>query len=430
MVTGIWPSLARRLEDGLSPRHARALDRLPAVLVLAIGIPGALHDQHSMLVTVPLATALALVLVARTRYPVGTFVALSALAFGQWLLDIKLDADVALLVGLYSVASRRSLRATLAAGLVLEIGIGLAAHRWSGFHPGAFAFVLLSGMAVAAGVLGIYARTRAAYLAQLHQRAERLERDRDQRAQLAVAAERARIAREMHDIIAHHLTVVIALSEGAAAAVSDTPDAARDAMHLVSATGREALTDTRQLLGVLRTDADTDGGERAPQPGPASLDSLLDQVRAAGLPTVLTVRGQDRALPGVLRLAVYRLVQESLTNTLKHAGPDSHAQVTLDYQPDLVMIEVQDDGQGTRPAPGSGSEPAFGSNANDELPGGHGIAGMRERVAAWGGELSCGPLRPRGWRVTARLPRDAAAGSHPVTVAGPSLAGAPLAGAP
>jgi len=275
----------------------------------------------------------------------------------------------------------------------------------------------------AAGVLGIYTRTRAAYLVQLRQRAERLEQEQDQRAQLAVAEERARIAREMHDIIAHHLTVVIALSEGAAATVSTSPDAAESAMRTVSATGREALADTRQLLGVLRSGSVPEGGERTPQPGSVSLsaaaglDGLLEQVRTAGLPTTLTVRGEDRALPGGLRQAVYRLVQESLTNTLKHAGPDARAQVALDYRPDLVMIEVRDDGLATAPPAGPALSHALGQasgGASDSAPdgpgAGHGIAGMRERVAAWGGDISCGPVEPHGWRVRASLPRRAAAG--------------------
>jgi signal transduction histidine kinase len=365
-------------------------------------VRGAIHEGHPLVVTVALTVALAATLLFRRRYPLTTFAVIAVLAFGQWLLDVRLIADIALLVALYTVAACSPPWAILAAGIVTEVGVGLAVNRWARLGAWLTVFVLLSGMAVAAMVLGIFARTRTAYLSQLRQRAERLERERDQQAELAAARERGRIAREMHDIVAHHLTVIVALSEGAAAAVAATPDAARDAMNTVSATGREALADTRRLLGVLRGDGPAPAApaeDRAPQPGLSSLDTLLDQVRAAGLTVSLTVRGDSRPLPGGLQLAVYRLVQESLTNTLKHAGADATARVTLDYRFDEVLVDVRDDG---------GTPPGGQVRGGEPEHSGHGLAGMRERVTAWGGEIACGPVQPRGWRVTARLPRPAA----------------------
>jgi signal transduction histidine kinase len=225
-------------------------------------------------------------------------------------------------------------------------------------------------------------------LSQLHERADRVERERDQEIELAGADERARIARELHDVVAHHLTVMIALADGAAAAVSTSPARAADVMTTVSATGRKALADTRRLLGVLRADP-TDSLN--PQPGISRLEALMEQVRSAGLPATITVTGRHRELSSALQLTIYRLVQEALTNTLKHAGPDTHAFVRLAYTDAGVELEVRDDGLGTA----EGAEPS-----------GHGLTGMRERVAAWDGELRAGPAAPRGWLVSARLPTE------------------------
>ena len=161
--------------------------------------------------------------------------------------------------------------------------------------------------------------TRRAYLAELHDRAERLERERDQQGALAAAAERARIAREMHDIVAHNLTVMVTLSEAAIAASAASPERATDVMRKVSATGRRALADTRRLLGVLRR---SPGEDLQPVPGLAQLDMLIEQVRSAGLDTTLEIRGAAPDVPAGVQLTAYRLVQEALTNTLKHGGPE------------------------------------------------------------------------------------------------------------
>jgi signal transduction histidine kinase len=236
--------------------------------------------------------------------------------------------------------------------------------------------------------------TRRAYLAELSDRAQRLERERDQNSALAAAVERARIAREMHDSVAHHLTVIVALSDGALAAVTRAPGLAADAIRDVSSTAREALAETRRLLGVLRADSGED--LRQPLPGLADLDDLLGRVRGAGLPVRYERTGTGADLPPGVQLAVYRLVQEALTNTMKHAGPGSSATVRLQLMPSEVRVEVDDDG--------------IGSVTPTGAPGG-GLTGMRERISAFGGELDCGPRQPRGWRVTARLRLDTAATS-------------------
>ncbi|HEV2257308.1 MAG TPA: histidine kinase, partial [Streptosporangiaceae bacterium] len=253
--------------------------------------------------------------------------------------------------------------------------------------------IFLSGLVAAALGLGLYFSTRRAYLAELRDRAERLERERDQQVALAAAAERARIAREMHDIVAHHLTVMTTLSDAAIATSVTSPERATEVMRRVSATGRRALADTRRLLGVLRQRPGQDADEDLqPVPDMAQLDALIEQVRSAGLDTTLEIHGAEPDVPPGVQLTVYRLVQEALTNTLKHGGAGAHATVRLQFLPGELQVDIDDDGAGaTAPA-----------TANV----GGGLVGMRERVHAYGGAVQAGPRPAGGWRVTARLYLD------------------------
>ncbi|MFJ1582637.1 sensor histidine kinase [Streptomyces sp. NPDC088197] len=339
-------------------------------------------------------------LVWRRRAPLAVFACIAATAFVQWLLDFQVPADVALLVALYTVAAYCDRRRLMMAFGVLEVGVVLATVSWAMHDRSAGTFVSLSAMAVAAAVFGVNMRSRRDRLAFLEDRAVRLERERDQRAQLAVADERARIAREMHDIVTHNLSVMVALADGAVFAQQRTPERATTAMRQVSATGRQAITDMRRFLGVLR--ADEPDALRHPMPGIAQLESLVDQVRAAGLPTVLSVAGDPGPVPVAAQLTVYRLVQEALTNTLKHAPAGTSAEVRIGCAPDALTVTVTDDGPGTHPAAADtahGGAIAEGAAA----PAGHGIPGMRERAAAYGGSLVAGPLPGGGWRVAAVL---------------------------
>jgi signal transduction histidine kinase len=194
----------------------------------------------------------------------------------------------------------------------------------------------------------------------------------------------------MHDIVAHHLTVMVAVSDGAVAlagaAAGGAPQRSVEAMRTVSSVGREALRDTRRLLGVLRSDTDPVPAALEPLPNLGSLDDLVEQVRHTGLAVKLIVEGAPAELPAGVPLTVYRLVQEALTNTLKHASSPTLATVRLRHAPGSVLIEVTDDG-----------EPTIHSSA------GHGLTGMRERVHAWGGSVTAGPVSPQGWRVRAEL---------------------------
>jgi signal transduction histidine kinase len=299
----------------------------------------------------------------------------------------------------------------------------MAGVRWHLTRSWLESLVYLSGLAVASLLLGVSVRHWRNSLSSLAERAEQLERERDQQARMAVAAERTRIAREMHDVVAHSLSVMVTLSEGAALKQAAEPERAKRAMRQVSATGHQALDEMRRLLGVLRTE---DAPEpRQPQPGLAQLDGLLDQVRATGLAaelvvTGLAVTGLAAAMAPGAELTVYRIVQEALTNTLKHAAGPTRVSVAIACRPDAVTVEVHDDG-GRRPA-GSRARTTGHRLAERELNGrelngrertGHGLTGMRERAAVYDGAVSAGPDPDGGWRIHARLPLAATAVTGP-----------------
>ena len=348
----------------------------------------ALSPAESLIVAV--LTAVALPLRRVWPGPVFLWTVLIAAVLAQWPAHGALF-PVALAIALYTVATTMRRAAALTAA-VLVAGVMIIVVGQDGTRHWPLAISDAAGFAVAVLVAGLYVGTRRAYLAELRDRAHRLERERDQTSALAAAVERARIAREMHDSVAHHLTVIVALSDGALAAVTRAPGEARDAIRDVSSTARQALTETRSLLGVLRAGS---GQElRQPLPGLADLDDLLGRVRAAGLPVRYERSGAGPDLPPGIQLAVFRLVQEALTNTMKHAGPGVSAAVRLQLTPVEVRVEVEDDGAGS----GAGPRGAGG-----------GLTGMRERISAFGGELDCGPRQPRGWRVAARLHLDPAA---------------------
>ncbi len=328
-----------------------------------------------------------LVLPLRRVWPGPVFAVLVVMAavLAQWPGRGELF-PVALGIGLYTVAVTLS-RTTALVAAGLAVAAEAPAAGQGGWHDGWLAVIYEIVAIAAVLVAGLYVSTRRAYLAELRDRARRLEREHDQTSALAAAVERARIAREMHDSVAHHLTVIVALSDGALAAVNRAPAQACDAIRGVSSTAREALAETRRLLGILRTEG---GGLelRQPLPGLSDLDGLFTRVRAAGLPVRYERSGPPGDTPPGVQLVIFRLVQEALTNTMKHAGPGASAAVRLRLEPDEVRVEVTDDGVGSAGVP--------------RAPGG-GLTGMAERVGAFDGELACGPCQPRGWRVTALL---------------------------
>jgi signal transduction histidine kinase len=236
-------------------------------------------------------------------------------------------------------------------------------------------------------VVGDNMRTKRAYLRALEERAVRLEREREQHALRAAAEEQARIARELHDVIAHNVSVMV-IQAGAARRIAERdPGRAEEAARLIESTGREALAELRRTLGMLRrSDEDI---ALAAKPSLVRVGALLLGAQRAGLSASLTVEGTPRPLPPGLDLAAYRIVQEALTNVIEHAGP-ANAMVIVRYRREDVELEISDDGAGA-------------GGANGVAPG-HGLVGMRERVALYGGELQAGPQREGGFRVRARLP--------------------------
>ena len=373
-------------------RHPTRTDAALGVVMGVWALPQmvyhARHSGSSFFGYLLLAALLVLPLIWRRRFPLSTFAFAAAIALIQWIVGLELAADVTLLIYLYTVASRYPLRVALLAGAVMEVGVLLASIRWPRDLHWTEMLVLLTGPVVAALVMGVYVRHRRNTSGMLVERAQQLERERDQQAVLAAADERTRIAREMHDVVAHSLLVMVTLSEGAAMKQAREPARAAEAIRQVSATGRQTLTEIRRLLGVLRTE--TAPHERSPQPGVQEIDALLERVRDTGLDVDVTVTGSPDALPPGAELAVYRIVQEALTNTLKHSVDPSRIGIDIRYGADSVTVDVHDDGTATAD---SGAE-----------AGGHGVIGMRERAAVYGGTVHAGPDSAGGWRIHAHLP--------------------------
>lgn len=297
---------------------------------------------------------------------------------------------VPLAVGVYSAAVYRSNRAAAAGAAAVVIAL-VAMEVWLGLDGGRMWFIAIIAVLIAL-VLGTSIGDRRRYLAALLERAAQLATERDQRARLAVVAERARIARELHDVVAHGLSVIVRLSDGADAVAATDPERSRKAVRQVGRIGRDSLQDMRRLLGVL-SEAEPEP-QLAPQPSLADLDALVETYRAAGLPVVVErVGGTD--LDAAAQLVVYRVVQEGLTNALRYAQLPTRVLVRLRVA-DRVEVEVADDGRG------SGRTPSVGL--------GSGLLGLRERLGLYGGEVEAGPrddLGGYGWRVRVRFTPDA-----------------------
>jgi signal transduction histidine kinase len=353
---------------------------------MATGLPrGTLVLGYGLMLlhTLPLA--------ARRRFPLpvlATSVA-SGLAFAA--LDLPPDhLGPAILVAVYSVAAYGDRWVSLA-GLAVA-ALGLAAVQLPRARveapPARVGYALIFA---AAWLLGYFAHNYRAYAARLEERTAELERAREALARRAVTEERLRLARELHDVVAHSMSV-IAVQSGVGAHVADSqPEEVGKVLAAIETTSRSALTELRRLLGVLRQDSEPPGS-LAPVPGLADLDGLLAEVGKAGLAVKLRVEGTPSPLPAGVDLSAYRIVQEALTNVVKHADT-TRAQVTIRYRDRELTVEVTDDGRGA------------GAVADDGRVGtGHGLIGMRERVAAFGGNLEVGPRPDGGFRVAARLP--------------------------
>jgi signal transduction histidine kinase len=357
-------------------------------LVVGRDSPGA--PTTTLWIAIPTVAVLVLPLLARRRFPFAApasyWLLAAAISFGDGLLLAFIGSLG--VVGLATAFLLGNLRDPLKAGaglIIVLVGIVIVVYNIPGVQTvGDFVFIPLRF--VVAWVAGYALRERSQQAEAAEVRASRAEREREGAARIAVAEERARIARELHDIVAHAVSVMV-LQVGAVR--EKLPDALaqyRDALVGVERAGRTALADMRRLLGAMRRDGD--GLELTPQPGLDGLDSLLDEIGRAGLPVGLHVDGERFPLPRAIDLSAYRIVQEGLTNALKHARA-TNADVTLRYAPDELQIEVRDDGDGS------------GANSDGS---GYGLVGVRERVKIYGGEMSAGAATGGGFILSTRLP--------------------------
>ncbi|MGI9607810.1 MAG: sensor histidine kinase [Acidimicrobiales bacterium] len=327
----------------------------------------------------------------RRTHSIPALVTATALGFAYWILDYpNAGAAGAILVLLYSAAlytPDRVVAMRVLIGFTVAIVIVLVAGYLSPDEDEVTLGLIVLNMIMfqLAWLAGDSVRNRRTQIASLHEQVEMAETAQAEQTARAVDDERNRIARELHDVVAHSMSVIVVQAEGAARMVGRNDDAVRTALAAIEQASRVNLNDIRGIVGILREDVDL-----APAPELRMVDTLVDHCAEAGLVVSLAVVGERRPLPAMIELSGYRIVQESLTNTLKHAGPQARASVTIDYRADEVEIAVIDDGRGAA--------------ANMTSTPGHGLLGMRERVEAFGGELRTGPRSGGGYEVTATLP--------------------------
>ena len=331
--------------------------------------------------------ALLVPLIWRSRAPALIFAIIAVVALVQWFLTGPLLADAALLLALFSLTLLASPIRALIGGAVLMLGVVMASLRWVLTGDALKSIVFMTGFVIAALSAGVAARTWRSYSEAQAERTRRLEFERDQQARLATAAERSRIAREMHDVVAHNVSIMVTLADAALAKAETHLDSAKEAVADIAATGRHALADMRQILGLLGTN--DPASDREPQPQLSGIPPLIDRVRATGLNVEFGQFGNQFEVPPSVQLSLYRIVQESLTNVLKHADDPSGAKVSLTFDAPAVEVSVVDDGRHIA--------------ARTD---GHGVSGMHERAAFCGGTLTAGPQPGKGWEVRARLRAD------------------------
>ncbi len=350
--------------------------------------PGA--EPAAWYVTLPVIALVVAPLVFRRKYPVIAAYATMLAGIPHSALELGISSLLSTCIALYTIVTyvgRKPALLYAVINVVLMVVQMTIENETLQQRLLALAFVTLA--LALCWALGEFVGARRAYQSEVEQRLALLEVERDHQARMAVQAERARIARELHDVVAHAVSVIVVQADGAAYAVRSQPELAERAVKTISSTGREALTELRRLLGVLRSEEAAN--ELTPQPGTQSLGELAERVRAVGLPVRLEIVGNVDELPAGVGLGVYRIVQEALTNSLKHAGAGTAAVVRVERSGDAVCLDIHDDGK-----------PATRSLVG--VSGGNGLIGMRERALVFGGTLDAGPRPGGGWQVTARLP--------------------------
>ncbi|PWR05920.1 two-component sensor histidine kinase [Micromonospora acroterricola] len=381
------------------PLRSVAFDVAVAGAVALFGLAGAVNQPGGWAATL-VGVGMAVALLFRRSHPSAVTVVVAALAVVQVIAQWgPLAYDVAVLIALYSVMKYgERLRDGVLAGAVAAVGVLLAAAQTPGvinYWVTALWYALVTG---AVWLVALNVRTRRLYVVSLEERASTLEREREAESRAAVAEERTRIARELHDVVAHSMAVMIVQADGARFMLDRDPEQARTAVKVVADTGRQALEEMRRLVGVLRDAGPTGAGGPVVAADPehrrlalAELPDLLARFRDAGLLIRHTVDGEPPMLPPGLELTIYRVVQEALTNALKHAGVGAGVELALAYTAGAVVVRVVDDGQG-RPL------------VSPPPSGGHGLLGMRERVAVYDGSLTAGARLAGGWQLEVRLP--------------------------
>jgi signal transduction histidine kinase len=295
----------------------------------------------------------------------------------------------AALVILYSAASLTDMAGAILAALIAGAGIAIyfATDR---SEPGVTAAVSTTATYLAAWGLGVYVRSRREYTSVVEERARLLDQERDLLSREAVASERARIARELHDMVGHALSLIVIQAGGAQRVMQSKPELVNESLASIQTIGRQAMTDMERMLGMLRA-PEAEGRELGPQPGLGDVEDLVSTVSGAGLPVEVKVEGQPVPLPPSIDLSAYRIIQEALTNVVKHAGQASAA-VRILYGSNDLELEIIDTGQGA------------GDGGEESMRGGRGLIGMKERVGLFGGDITAGPRPEGGFRVHARLP--------------------------
>ncbi|MBK3573769.1 two-component sensor histidine kinase [Streptomyces sp. MBT65] len=394
-VVGLLTWLGRvRSADTAHPRVR--LWGVPACYALA-GIPGlvrAAHDSVPRFVLMLAITAgYTVPLLWRRQRPVLVFTVLVILSEVCLALRVDSGSSATQLVALLNLG-RFGAPSQLAVGVVYTLTQtfvsivffnGASGSRDEASTPVLAFLAVVAVLSMAA--LGLAGKLVNAYIEALKEHAVRLEVERDQRARLAAAGERARVAREMHDILGHTLAVIVGLAGGAAGLAETKPKRGADTLRIIAESGRGALAELRRLLAVIHED-EPDDTPLAPQPGLADLGALMERVRSAGPAATLRLEGRLTGLPQGLQLAVYRIVQEALTNTLKHAAPDTTVEVTVTADAEAVTVTAED----------TGPHQAAGTDES-----GKGLVGMRERAALYGGQVAAGPNSRDGWTVRALL---------------------------
>jgi signal transduction histidine kinase len=346
-------------------------DAFSVLLVLASSVPYVFRRRAPISVLLVSATAVSL---------------LVALGYNQGL------TPSFLWLGAVTVGATCSPRKTVFAVVAVYVAlILLVVVDAPGFDAGGF--VSNAALFAAMFMFGINLRTRKARITALEERTEAVEREKEEEARRAVADERLHIARELHDVVAHSMGVIAVQASVGEHVIDHNPADAKLALEAISGVSRSTLAEIRRLLGVLRESDDAEGGSPsyAPAPGLSELDRLVREFDGAGVPVALTYDGERAELPRGVDLTAFRIVQEALTNVLKHAGP-ANATVCVRYEPGVLELEIVDDGRGV--------------NGRSEGRRGHGLLGMRERVAVYGGTLETGPKSGGGFRVAARLPYE------------------------